>query len=361
MLMRFLRSAAYVLLITLLAVSMTENVRAQSASTSVSNLNYPSRVLLGRGATVTFTVSYTKGYNGDWLGIAIFDNDATDYARGNAVASPTDCDSNAGTEYSNSAICGISTLKDSASIDVTFDLRFDTVKSYSLQAAAVLLDSGINLIDASWSRKNFTISVTDKFAVQVITPISIPLTIDGVPQGLASSYLEMVYPGSHIISVPEMVNVSSGKRLRFDHWSDGSTSSTNTVHVEDDTNYTVSYVTQYKLVLITPRGAATGADWYDEGATAEFSVPSSISMSGILGTLGGKYDFQGWYENKTLVSSSNNGSLKMTGQHSLTASWAPNYATPITILGIVVVTLIGLTFYLVRKKPRPKSFKSSEP
>ncbi len=73
-------------------------------------------------------------------------------------------------------------------------------------------------------------------------------------------------------------------------------------------------------------------------------------MTGILGILGGKYDFQGWYENMTLVSSSNNSSLKMNDRHSLTASWTPNYIVPIIILGVVVIAVVGLTFYSRRRK-----------
>jgi uncharacterized repeat protein (TIGR02543 family) len=127
------------------------------------------------------------------------------------------------------------------------------------------------------------------------------------------------------------------------------------VDVESDTYYTLTYVTQYKLTLITTQGTAAGEDWYDEGTAAVFSVPSSVPMNGFLGTLGGKYDFQGWYEGKTLVSSSSNSSLKMDGQHTLTANWTPNYTAPIIILGVVVLAVVGLTFYLIRKKAaKPK-------
>jgi uncharacterized repeat protein (TIGR02543 family) len=200
----------------------------------------------------------------------------------------------------------------------------------------------------SLSYQTFTVTVTEP-SPPVLPPE--PITIDRLPpQALSLGYFYLVPNGTHTISAPQTVNVTAGERLRFDHWSDGSTNANETVNLQVDTPYSVVYVKQYKLTLVTPQGNSTGDGWYDDNTTAEFSVPSSVPMNGILSTLGGKYDFQGWYENNKLVSSSNNSSLKMNSQHSLTANWTPNYTAPITILGIVVIAVVGLTYYLTRKR-----------
>jgi len=68
-----------------------------------------------------------------------------------------------------------------------------------------------------------------------------------------------------------MVSFALGSRVIFDHWSDGSTQATRTLDLEDDTNLTPVYVTQYQLTLTDP--AATGSGWHNQGSVAEISIP----------------------------------------------------------------------------------------
>ncbi len=258
--MRLLRSACYVVLLTLLAISVTENVRAQSASTSISNLNAPSRALLGREIPVTLTVTYSEGSNRYFFDIAIIDRETNDYAQGTAHASPTDCVSTAGVDLSsfNPALCPFpSSFQASGSVDVTFNLKFQTVKTYHLAATAAYFDSSGKLVQSSRTYQLFSIDVTDKVNLQVLVPNAVSIMVNGVPQGLGPVSID-VDPGTYTIVTPQTVDVKTGERLRFEHWSDGSTSTSKIVNLQDDTSYSVAYVTQYKLTLLSSQGNSTG-------------------------------------------------------------------------------------------------------
>ena len=348
-LMRLLRSVAYAVLLICLAISVTENVRALSASTSILGVNSPSQVSLGQALTVTATVKYDRGnYTSDFLIATLFDADAVTYetklVTGYASSSPDAC-----LWPGNISLCIIYPKLNRGTESVTWHLSLVQVRTTHLKiATSITYPMPVKVESGSRSYQNFTVTVTEP-SLPVLPPV--PITIDGIPpQALSLGYFYLVTNGTHTISAPQTANVTAGERLRFDHWSDGSTNATETVNLQVDTPYSVVYVKQYKLTLVTTQGNSTGDGWYDENTTAKFSVPSSVPMNGILGALGGKYDFQGWYENKTLVSSSSNSSLKMNDQHTLTASWTPNYTAPLTILGIVVIAVVGLTYYLIRKK-----------
>jgi len=339
----------------LLIVLSAANVHAQT--TSISNLSAPSHALVGTDVRVSLTVEYSRGYNGYWLGIAIVYQDTSDFVQGTAHASPTDCETVTG-QYSNLAVCGISPLKSAGSISVTFTLKFHVPKVYQLSAFALIENSNYDAIDESVSERGFTVTVSDKLELDIHTQYPVVVTVDGVPRSPGSVFLQ-VYPGEHTISVPSTVEVDTGKRLRFDHWSDGSTSTSKMEDLSDDAAYTAIYVTQYRLTLVTAQGTANGDAWYDEGSSAEFSVPPAVPMSGILGMLGGKFDFEGWYEGGRSVTSSNGGSITMNTSHTLTANWAPNYTQPIIILSVVCVAAVGLAYYLSGRRSRSEVIPST--
>src|SRR5208283_2044356 len=113
-------------------------------------------------------------------------------------------------------------------------------------------------------------------------------------------------------SVLETVQMKTGSRLKFENWSDGSTSPNRTEYLRVDSTFTAIYVIQYSLTLISPEANVTGAGWYDSGTSATFSAPISAPMRGVLGILGARWIFKGWYEGDTLISASNEGTLSMT-------------------------------------------------
>lgn len=315
---------------------------------------------------VTVTVRYDRGgYTTDILYVAIFDADAVTYATafaiGYASSSPDVCSPTS----EKIADCTISPASNSGTESVTFHLSLDQVRTWHLDIATGIQStySPYDVVSGSDSYQRLTVSVTDKVSLTVLAPYTIPLTVDGVLQSPGSVYLD-VYPGTHTISAPQTVNVNAGERLNFDHWSDGSTGATETVNLQDDASYSVVYVTQYKLTLVTSQGVASGDEWVDEGSTARFHVPPAVPMTGILGILGGKFDFQGWYEGKTLETSNSNGSIIMNTSHTLTANWTPNYIIPIAILSVVVIVAVGLTYYVTRQRsasPKRRRMRRKKP
>jgi hypothetical protein len=341
------------LLFVLLIVLTAGNVHAQT--TSISNLTAPTSVMVENGASVTFTVTYSTGYSGDWLGIGVWDVDANTFAAGSLSQSSPDTCQRFFTSYEAvfSAICGISFTSTgiSGSETVTFNLKFNMTKEYNLRAFAVIEDSAYNVLQGSLTNQAFSIRTRDRLSLSVQAEYPVVVTIDGVAESPGSALVNTTF-GRHTISVPPLVNVTSGVRLRFDHWSDGSTSATKNAYLTDNTSYTPVYVKQYELTLATSQGNATGEGWIDEGSEAKFTVQPTVPMTGILGILGGKFDFQGWYEGNTLVSADNSGSLTMNSQHMLTANWTPNYTIPIIVIGVVVIGAI-VSYLVLRSSSKP--------
>src|SRR5208282_5779231 len=191
----------------------------------------------------------------------------------------------------------------------------------------------------------FDVGVVSQLTLTVTAPPLVVVTIDGSPQ-MAGPVTVTESPGVHTISVPQIVQVDNGTRLNFDHWGGGSgawyAQNTTSLDLEDDTQLTASYVTQYLLTLNDP--SATGAGWYVQGSIAQISAPASESCPGILGSIGCTETFQGWYENGVLVSTSNDASITMNASHTLDIQWSTNTITPLIVMIILVVVIGGGLF-----------------
>jgi ribosomal protein L40E len=346
--MTLMRKAMYVLVSSILLFVITvPNVMAQT--TSITDLESPTRALTGKDVTAKVAVNYNRGYNGHWFFVSIFEPDTNTFATGTAISSQATCWENTG-RYANAAICGYTPTSTSGSDVVTFDLKFYTAKTYTLYAFVGIEDYSYTVITDSMSQKTFTILVTDKVSFTVRAPSGVIVTVDGAQQN-AGNVFANVNPGTHIISVPDLVNVDNGTRLRFDRWADGFSLPTRTVYLQDDATFEVTYVTQHSLTLESPQGSPTGAGWYDEGSSAQFSANATQAMSGVLGSLGGKWAFQGWYEGQSLVNKSSSASITMGRAHSLTARWAADYTIPLVIIGVVAgAVLVGITVIFLRRR-----------
>ena len=121
---------------------------------------------------------------------------------------------------------------------------------------------------------------------------------------------------------------------------------------------TATYVTQHKLVL-TSTVNATGEGWYDERSTARFSVPPTVPIQGVLGVLGGKLQFKGWYENGKLVTSANADTIQMYNSHTLEAEWQADYTIPIVILAAIFAVIGATAFVSLRRAGQGKRRKES--
>lgn len=267
-----------------------------------------------------------------WSGI--FDKDTGSYAGGTASSSPDHCLPVTGT-YANAAGCPIVPTSSSGSESVTFTLQLYSVKTYGLTIFVAIADSSVNVIQEATSKQDFSITVSNMVSLNVHAQSPVVVTLDGAPQSPGNVFVTLS-PGSHTISAPSMVQVDNSTRLRFDHWEDGSTSTTRILNLQDDTTLTANYITQYRLTLVSNEGIATGSDWYDSGAVASFSVPSRYEVIWV---------FQGWYEGTSLVASSSSGSISMNAPHALVARWGPDYIVIGGIIGVILGVVIGVAYF----------------
>ncbi len=222
--------------------------------------------------------------------------------------------------------------------------------TWDLNITAALFDSTGKLVLNSASSIVFAIQLTPA-TLTVVVPADVAVSIDGVklPPGPAQV---PVLLGEHNITLPSIAQVDTTTRMRFDHYADGSTDLNRTVFITNDTSLEAVYVTQHLLALGGPQLTSEGAGWYDESATATYSVPLVESMSGLLGILGGKLKFQGWYENGELLTDQPTGTITMNKPHMITAVWQTDYSVPYMIL---VGTLIILAFaYLMARRRTAK-------
>jgi len=174
------------------------------------------------------------------------------------------------------------------------------------------------------------------FMLTVSAPSEVPVTIDGLPYagGLADVPL---LQGSHSISVPDIVNVDSMNRLRFNGWSDGSTTLIRVINLNSDTNLQAIYVQQYKLTIASPFPISVDG-WYNQGSTADFNANLAPHVTNTLGLM----IFVGWYnQDGALVTHWGSGSIVMEGPNILEEHWLTmDYFIPIaltTLFALVVV------------------------
>ena len=358
--MRLLAAIPCAFLLMVIVFSTTTVVHAQTAS--ISNLTYPDAIMLNKGtALVSFTVSYSAPQYGTYYLVAgIFDKTTQDFAHGKLLeANPDTCKTPA--DYSWAAACVMTASKGSNSIDAEFEVALSVPGLANLDAAGALVDSAGNIPTDSFSESPFSINVKNTVTLSLVVPSGVTMSVDGAPQGYTSSVSLDLRAGAHLIAVPGLVTLKSGGRLKFDHWSDGSTDATRSLDLEDDTRLQATYVTQFNLTLISSGAVPNGAGWYDSGSSADISITSTYPMTGILGDLGGKWVFSGWYEGKNLSFSSPNGSVKMDASHTLTAGWAGDYTQPGIILGIVVAVIILAVFWIVKHRKSTTETETPSP
>ncbi|HKM76290.1 MAG TPA: hypothetical protein VJZ32_07720 [Candidatus Bathyarchaeia archaeon] len=228
---------------------------------------------------------------------------------------------------------------------MTFVIILPSSQLYNLQAVAGFVDSSQHLIGATVSSVNFNINVDTNVQLTISVPNSVSSSVDGANQASGPITIPL-QPGVHEITVPQTVQFPNGTRLRFDHWMDDSTQPSRTQDIEDDLTYTAYYDTQYNLNVLDSSGTVTGG-WFDEGTTAQVSVPSKTPIPGIMGLLGGTLTFQGWYRNGTLITTSTNYSTVMNSPYTISAEWTPDYTMPeaIVIATFVVLTATALIVY----------------
>jgi hypothetical protein len=343
----------YALLILLLITSLIlslPNTLAQS--TRIYELVHPSHMVAGSQdpIEVKAIVYYNDTSPGSTLDVRILDMHMTPSGIIPAIvtSSPDTCLN----QGMLAALCdiGVKTASGAESLDFKIGGILDEKRgpgTWDLNMTTALYDSSNTLIPKSVNTVLFGISLTP-VALKVNVPPAVVVTVDGVPQPPGPAIVGVAL-GAHKIMVPSFVQVDPGTRLLFDHWPDGSTDANKTIFITGDANFDLVYSTQHLLTIVDPQATARGAGWYNEGQAATFSVASIEHMDGILGALGGKLNFQGWYENGQLLTTLTSGTVVMNQPRTITAVFQPDYSEPAIVLAGIIIA-VAFAYLLVRRR-----------
>jgi len=326
-------------------------VRAAQTTTTIYQVSTPTRGVAGSETplSVNVTVYYNNTVAGYHLVVGILGTDQF-LVPGVAVSSTDPCVNT----LAATAVCEMIVTKPSGVEQVRFQIggifgaRVQE-GNWNLNATSLLKNSQGQLIASSVSSKSFMIDLVP-IALNIEVPSGAVVSVDGVPQPPGSLSIGVTL-GQHNITVPQLLNVSSSTRLRFDHWSNGSSSTFLAILIANSTTLQAYYVTQNLLTLIDARGSGVVSTWYDSDNNATFSTTQFAPATGPLSMLGARLAFQGWYENGQLLTDSPNGTISMDRPHMLNAIWQIDYTIPATITcGMIVVGLVA--FLLLRRKKR---------
>jgi hypothetical protein len=337
------------------------NVHAQT--TTITNLRHPVHAVAGSldPLTVTATVSYQGAKANYTLRVGVLDMDSNNtLAPGITMSGPDKCLN----QPVLLAYCVMKVPGSSGSESLEFRIGgilgeyVHPPGNWNLNITAAMYDLNGNLIPGSVSSIPFGITLTTiTLTIQVPPTVNVTVDNETLPAGSASI---PVIAGLHNITLPEIAPVNGMTRIRFDHWADGVNGTSRTIAMKTDASYQALYATQYRLAIIGDQGTGTGAGWYDQGSMASFSVPAVESATGVLGILGAKLNFQGWYENGTIITTHTSGTISMNQPHTITAVWQVDYTMPLIVAGVVIVVVagvLGIGYLTSRKRPKRRTAK----
>jgi hypothetical protein len=161
--------------------------------------------------------------------------------------------------------------------------------------------------------------------------------------------------GPHKIQVSPIIQLNNEDRLVFATLAgtvdiNGSSVTLPTSILTQNVTVKAVYDTEHYLRLDSEFGKTEGSGWYGDRETATFKISSPTQpMTGLLGALGGKWQFTGWYENGIRLTSY---SVYMYKAHTLEADWQPDYTEPYVSVTILSLILIGSGVLLIlRRRP----------
>ena len=351
-----LRSSRIIALLLVFASLASVLPTAHAQTTSIIDLHYPTSFVAGdlNPISVTATVGYRNAVAGYFLlvGISNLGQAPAKIIPGIVTSSPDRCVN----QPVLAAYCLVkphnSTGVEHLEFKIGGILRGPQKEGeWNLNMTAVLVTINDTLVENSSSTALFTITVSSMI-LTLRVPATVAVAVDGVKQPPGPVQLP-VLAGAHNLSLPTTTQVDNTTRLKFDSWADGFFVPNRTVTVNSSTSYEAVYATQYRLTVTGQVASATGQGWYDAGTIATFSVSDAETMSGILGLLGGKLRFQGWYEGNKLLTNSSTDMIVMDKPHTLTALWAPDYTTPLIIIAAVPLILL-LAYLIIRRRASAK-------
>jgi hypothetical protein len=153
---------------------------------------------------------------------------------------------------------------------------------------------------------------------------------------------------------PSIIDLSTVERLRFTDWSDNGSVSKNlsySVLVAGPLNVTLSYTTQYYVDVRSTYEPVSGSGWYDRGATATITSPTSS------GTWPVSYTLTGWTVDpptETLNNTGDSWTLTVNGPYVVQAEWGVDYLPLILLFGgsAVAFAVVGVTAVVVYRRSK---------
>lgn len=164
-------------------------------------------------------------------------------------------------------------------LTLRMDKAYDAVARYTKNdAAKIVIDSVPRIAE---------VTVNDK----IYLPSELPVTL--------------TYPIGTTLRITAENNISESPNLRyiFDMWKDQEKTSSRSVTVDQDTEFTTLYKTQYLLKTITEYGTASGNGWWDKDTAAEFKVDNEVVIDKQNDMI--RYVFDGWDQGDYKTSPSN--------------------------------------------------------
>ena len=332
-------------------------VHAQTVD--ITQLAFPSSIRAGslEPTAVSVAIPYADVKPGFWFIVGIVDLKLNNtIVPGTAEGSPLPCLNQAVAE----ALCQTQLQSESGTENVQFMIGgiFANTRyspgTWDLQIKVEILDSNQTVL--SRSAKSFEIDLAPSL-LSIDVPNNATYWVDGIA---STGGVVPVALGPHSVAVPMFVTINDTNRLRFESWADGVTQPNRTVIVPSDVDLNVVYRNQYRLSINTNVAGASvaGAGWYDDGSLASFSETGSLSTGGVLDLLGAKAIFQGWFENGKLITSDPSGSIEMNRPHTISAEWTIDYSIPLIFCGVVFTLGFG-AYLIVRRKPRKSRKKQT--
>jgi hypothetical protein len=192
----------------------------------------------------------------------------------------------------------------------------------------------------------------DMASLYVLVPDGVPVTIDGATSGVGPISITIT-PGQHTVSVPEIVSKDDNTRLKFLSWQtqNPAIGPDFEIHVasKEDLQLEAMFIDQYRLNLVSSNANVT-SEWYDSDSTARFYITNTVlPMPGLLGFMGGKMRFIGWYENGALVTSSSYGTILMGKPHDLSAKWQDDYTMPADEAAVLAIASVAILLTFARR------------
>jgi hypothetical protein len=331
------------------------NAQAQ-ATTGITALRYPAYVDAGstNPFSVTANVTYQNSNSSNLLVIGIFDVNSSQIISGTATSTPDQCVD----PHVLLAFCEVKLTKSAGVEHFEFKLggilsENRQVGNWNLNVTTAIVTPNNIVVEGSRSSMLFTVTLSP-LVLTVDVPSLVAVTVDGIEHTPGPVQVPVTV-GAHNATVAALAPVNDTVRLRFEQWTDGVVQANRSISLESSETLQAIYISQYLLHILGEQPNFTGAGWYDAGSPATVSVDNVEPMSGVLGLLGGKLTFQGWYENGVLLTNATAETITVNAPRTLTAEWLSDYTMPLTIIGALILIVGVALFMLLRRTEKTGS------